>query len=156
MWGVEAGMGIGAARPVKSDKDEELRGRILGKRRREVDGKGNEAKGKGNRKGEVDGAADSDSEEEVGRSALGRKKKRRVGAEPSSGSGTESSWNGKTGQVKGETDTQVKAGDEGVTGDEEEWEGIKSSPLAEALAPSDGTKSSRKKKKKKKKRKAAE
>lgn len=149
-WGYEASMGIGAGKPVKSDKDEELRGRILGKRRREVDGKGNEAKAK------ASAVPESDSEEEVGRSALGRKKKRRMEPVRPSGPGPEvSSGEGKTGENGTDADIPAKAKEEEVKGDEVEREDTNFSPPAETPPSTESTKSKRKKKNKKK-RKATE
>ena len=154
-WGSEASMGIGAGKPVKgakADKDAELRGRILGKRRWEGDGKA----GEGKEKAATTRTGDGDSDEDVGRSALGRKKKRRV--EPARPAPREKI-------VESEVLAEDAAGADGEAGaapgvdvEMETSEGDKAgvedkSPSADNAAPAEASSSKRKRKNKNKKKK---
>ncbi|SPO03951.1 uncharacterized protein DNG_06634 [Cephalotrichum gorgonifer] len=72
-WGAQYAMGVGAGAVVgakATDKEGELRRKILGKRTRED--RELDRNGRGKKDGE---GGDGDSDEEVGRSALGRKKR---------------------------------------------------------------------------------
>lgn len=154
VWGFEASMGVGAGKSVKKeDREEVLRGRILGKRRWE------DANAKEKQKGKDAKGDDGDSDEEVGRSALGRKK-RAARVEPARPAKQvkKDARSEKDVEVNGAgLDTEMKEAREETEKtekiEEKESEGIESSTPA-GDAPSDESKK-QKKKKNKKKRKAA-
>lgn len=151
VWGFEASMGVGAGKAVKKeDREEILRGRILGKRRRE------EANGKEKGKDGKDGKGDEgDSDEEVGRSALGRKKRApRVDIPRPAKEKKVAEGEGEAGVSGADADTEMKEAEEKT----EETVGKESDGIESSTPASDtplGESKKQKKKKNKKKRKAA-